>query len=124
MKPRRPVAALTLLCTLLVAAPAAGQVSGAALVGPLERSPAIAESRSRLPIFRMPEGDLREVGVPRRNGLIGAIAINDRLDVGIGRFNVTEIARPRTHMEADRQPTAVRPRDRGIAAIGFSLRFR
>ena len=123
MKPRQPCAALTLLCSFLVAAPAASQINGAALVGPLERNPPVPESRARMPNFQMPEGDLREVGVPRRNGLIGAIAINDRLDVGIGRFSVPEIARPRTHMEADRQPTAVRPRDRGIAAIGFSLRF-
>ena len=124
MRSRRPVAALTLLCTLLVAAPAAGQISGAALVGPLEHSPPVAVSRARIPTFRMPEGDLREVGVPRRNGLIAAIAVNDRLDVGLGRFSVPEIARPRTNIEADRQPTAVRPRDRGIAAVGFSLRFR
>jgi len=72
----------------------------------------------------MPEGDLRVAGEPRRSGLIGAVAVNDRLQVGLGRFAIHEIARPRTHMEADRTPTAVRTRDRNIAAIGFSLSFR
>ena len=41
----------------------------------------------------------------------------------IGRFDVPELARPRTHMERERTPTSVRPRDRGIAAVGFTLSF-
>ena len=120
MKLRQLLAALTL--SFAFALPAqAGQQSGAFLVGPLERP----ESRaSRAPSFEMTQGDLRQAGVPRRSGLIAAFPLRNNLDIGVGRFSVPEIARPRTHVEADRQPSAVRSRDRGIAAVGVSLRFR
>lgn len=120
MDTRRFRPAPAIACALLAAAPAAAQTSGAALVGPLERLPAAAP---RLPNFQPPEGDLREPGAPRRNGLIASWRIDEDLQIGIGRFTVPEIARPRTHMESERNPTAVRSRDRGIAAVGFSLRF-
>ena len=82
----------------------------------------MAATRS-LPDFRPPMGDLRRVGEPRRNRLIAAWPLTENLDIGIGRFQVPEIVRPRTYMESERQPASVRPRDRGIAAVGFSLRF-
>lgn len=120
MLTRRLMAAPAIACTLLTAATAAAQ-SRADLVGPSDR-PAPSSSRS-LPDFRPPAGDLRRAGEPRRNGLIAAWSLGENLDVGIGRFEVPEIARPRTHMERERDPASVRPRNRGIAAVGFSLRF-
>ena len=69
----------------------------------------------------MPEGDLRQVGEPRRNGLIAAVPLNRNLEVGIGRFRVTDPGRPRTHTEP--HPATNTPRQRSVAGIGFSLRF-
>ena len=86
-----------------------------------KRITAVLRPRSRE--FRAPQGDLRLPNEPRRNGLIAAYPIDENVQIGIGRFSVPEIARPRTHMERDRQPTGVRPRDRGIAAVGISQRF-
>ena len=109
---------------------------GAALVVPLILAPSAmaqtgpvsiiqteprAESRL-LPDFSPPRGDLREVGEPRRNGLIAAIPVGDDVQIGIGRFRVAELARSRSHMEPERSPTDMRRRERGVAAIGLSLR--
>ena len=71
----------------------------------------------------MPRGDLRESGTPPRSGLIGAVSLDDRLLIGVGRFNVPELARPRTYTEPERRPADVRRRDRGIAAVGISYSF-
>lgn len=123
MKPRAPGAALALSLGLMTAAPAAAQQSSAALLRPLETVPQFSAPTANLPNFRTPEGDLRQAGAVRRNGLIATYRVGPNLQIGVGRFSVPEIARPRTNMEGDRSPTAVRPRDRGIAAIGFSLSF-
>ena len=120
MDTRRLRPAPVIACALLAASPAAAQTSGAALIGPVEPPSTTAP---RLPEFRAPEGDLRDPGSPRRNGLIAAWRINDNLQIGIGRYTVPEIARPRTHIESERNPTAVRSRDSRVAAVGFSLRF-
>jgi hypothetical protein len=119
---RRLCAALTVSFALFTA-PAGAQPNGAALVGPRELAPAEPQPRRLLPNFGMPEGDLRRTGEPRRNGLIGALDVGDGVTIGIGRFTVPEIARPRSHMESERQPAGVRTRDRGIAALGISVRF-
>ncbi len=119
---RWPVAALTASCTLMTAAPAVAQLSGVHLVGPVDRPP-IVSARTRPPEFRVPEGDLRQAGEPRRNGLIAAVPVNRNLQIGVGRFRVIDDARPRTHTEHDRNPTAITRRQRSIAGIGFSLRF-
>ena len=116
-------AALSASFTLITALPAAAQSSGAALVGPTEQAPIRATPRSRAPDFRAPEGDLRQVGEPRRSGLIAAVPVNRNLEIGIGRFRVSEIAQPRTHTENERNPAAMGPRQRSIAGFGFSLRF-
>ena len=71
----------------------------------------------------MPQDDLQRPAEPRRNGLIAAFPVDRNVEIGIGRFRVVDPARPRTNTEFDRQPIAVRPRERGIAAIGVSLRF-
>lgn len=123
MRLRRLDAALTASLALLAADVASAQPSAAALVGPLDPRPAWPAGARDAPDFRMPDGDLREPGVPRRSGLIAAFPVRKNLDIAVGRFAVPRIARPRTHMESDRQPTAVRARDRGIAAVGISLRF-
>jgi hypothetical protein len=120
---RRHAAAPVAALILTMAAPAAAQMSGAALVGPLDRGASPPVYRPHAPDFRMPEGDLRYPGEPRRNGLIAAVAVNRNLDIGIGRFRIAEPARPRTYMETDRQPASVRGRERGMAGFGFSLRF-
>lgn len=120
MLTRRLMAAPAIACTLLAATAVAAQ-SRADLVGPVER-PAMPSSRT-LPDFRAPAGDLRRAGEPRRNGLIAAYPVNDNLQIGIGRFRIIELDSSRTNTEHQRQPTSVRPRDRGVAAVGFSLRF-
>ena len=123
MKLRRSFAGLTVSFVLLTAPPAFGQQNAATLVGPIDPRPGMEISVPRHVEFRVPEGDLRRAGQPRRNGLIAAYPIDENLEVGLGRFLVPEIARPRTHMESERNPTAVRFRDRGIAAVGFIHRF-
>ena len=116
---RWPLAALSASCTLLSAAPAVAQST---IVGPTERPSVRSAPRVRAPEFRVAEGDLRRAGEPRRSGLIAAVPINRDLHIGIGRFRVTDMARPRTHTENGRSLGAV-PRERSIAGIGFSLRF-
>ncbi|HYJ52602.1 MAG TPA: hypothetical protein VEW04_05465 [Allosphingosinicella sp.] len=71
----------------------------------------------------MPRGDFREGSAPARNGLIGAVSLDDRTVIGVGRFSVLEVARPRTHTEPERRPADVRRRDQGIAAVGISYSF-
>jgi hypothetical protein len=71
----------------------------------------------------MPRGQFRESGATVRNGLIGAVSLDDRTLIGVGRFNVVEIARPRTNTEPERRPGDVRRRHQGIAAVGISYRF-
>ena len=123
MDPRKPLAALTLLLALVAAAPAVAQQSSAALVGPVDRGRPSAPAAAELPDFTTPAADLREGGEARRNGLIAAYRVAPNVQVGIGRFAVPEIARPRTNIERERNPTAVQPRERGIAAVGVSLSF-
>ena len=103
---------------LLAAPAAAGAQSGPSL--------AIGEPPPAAPPpmdFRISRGDLREAGAPTRGGLIGAVSLDDRFVIGVGRFNVPELARPRSHTEPERRPADVRRRDRGIAAVGFSYSF-
>ena len=123
MRSRRHRLALTASLALLTPASGLAQTSGAALVGPSDDIARPAPSALPLPDFRPPPGDLRRAGEPRRNGLIAAYPVNENLQIGIGRFEVPELPRRRTHMENERHPTSIRPRNRGIAAIGFSLRF-
>lgn len=111
MKLRRYLAAVTLGLGGLAPAAASAQV------GPLDaRTPA---PRERILRFEAPRGDLRQVGVPVRNGMVAALPISRSLAIGLGRYRVQEIARPPTHVGSDRQ----RPRERGIAAFGVQLRF-
>lgn len=102
----------------ILASPALAQIDLSTGVGPSHRAPA-----RLLPSFSPPAGDFRQVGTPRRSGLIAALPIDENLQIGLGRFKVAEPARPRTHMEPERAPTDLRRRERGVAAIGMSLRF-
>ena len=118
------MARVAFCCCFLLAASAAGAGAQAlqgltAFNGPT----LVPEPRSSVPQFRLPDGDLRAPGEPRRSGLIGAMRVDERLQVGVGRFAVPELARPRTHMEAEHRSGEVRRRDRGIAAVGFSFSF-
>ena len=45
------------------------------------------------------------------------------MQLGIGRFSVPEPPRPRTHTEPMTRAAEVPRRQRGIAAVGLSLRF-
>jgi hypothetical protein len=107
----------------MTALPAAAQTTGAPLVGPTDQASIRPAPRSHALDFRVPEGDLRQAGEPRSNGLIASVPVNRNLDIGIGRFRVSEIARPRTYTESDRNPAGMGPRQRSIAGFGFSLRF-
>jgi len=118
--PRRILIFLALLASAGTAAAQSGYVS---TIAPVGIGSAFENRPQGVPDFRMPGGDLREVGVPRRNGLIAAMPLGDRVTLGVGRFRVTEIARPTTHVEPAQRSADVRRRDRGIAAVGVSLRF-
>ena len=121
MGARRIVAAFAPF--LLLAAPAAAQMRAATLVGPLEPVSSKSPVDSPAPEFRMPQDDLQRPAEPRRNGLLAAFPVDRNVEIGIGRFRVVDPARPHTNTEFDRQPMSVRPRERGIAAVGVSLRF-
>ena len=121
MDARRIVAAFVPFT--LLAAPAVAQMRAATLVGPLEPLPPTFPAVSAVPEFGMPRDDLQQPAQPRRNGLIAAFPVDRNVEIGLGRFRVVDPARPRTNTEFDRQPMSVRPRERGIAAIGVSLRF-
>ena len=114
---------VALAVPLVLPAAAEAQTSRSALVAPVEAGSIIVPARSGLPDFRMPPGDLRAPPGPARNGLIGTIPLRRDLQIAIGRFAVPELAGPRTNIESERRSAEVRRRDRGIAAVGFSLRF-
>ena len=116
-------AALPALFTLMAAPAAVAQSLDRGQFGPVETPRTLITPHTYAPQFSMPEGDFRQVGEPRRNGLIAAVPVNRNLHVGIGRFRVSEIARARTHTESDRNPAGMGPRQRSIAGVGFSLRF-
>ncbi len=120
---RRLAAALSVPLALSMAAQAGAQTTSAFPAGPTDFPPFVAPAQPTLPQFRMTMGDLRAPGEVPRNGLIAAYPVRENLQIGVGRFTVPELARPRTHMEADRAPTAARPRERGVAAVGLSIRF-
>lgn len=107
----------------LVLCAAAANAQNIQVVGPVDGGVAAAPAPANIPRFEvMP--DPSDPGRPRRNGLIAAYQVRENMTVGIGRFAIPEIARPRTNMERERDPTGVRRRERGMAAVGVSIRFR
>jgi len=119
----RHLAQLTAVLAVAVPSSAQSQIVGTGLADISNRASARSFSTERLPAFQAPVGDLRSFGVPARSGLIAAVPLRRNLDIGVGRFQVSDHARPRSYMESERQPTTVRTRDRGIAAVGVSVRF-
>ena len=62
----------------------------------------------------------------RRSTGTDMLALSPRRDdvaIGIGRFSVLDPPRPRSHMEADRDPTNVRRAERSIGGIGLRISF-
>ncbi len=113
MKWRWSCAALAATVLLMPAGPAGAQQ---------RRGPAIPADLTPA----QPDRDDRLRAVPNptaRTRMFHVVPIADNIEFGLGRYAVPEIARPRTHMEADRNPTDVRRRGRGITGVGFKLSF-
>lgn len=106
-----------------LAAPAAAQLPYAPLLVVEEPIVSPLSRRAPPPSFRMPRGDLREAPGPSRNGLLAALPLADNVTLGVGRFRSVDAPRPRAHMEPAHRAAEVRRRERGIAAVGVSLRF-
>lgn len=118
-----PRQSLIFFSLLASATPAAAQLNYVPVLAPQGIASAFEDRRPNLPDFRMPAGDLRQAGAPRRNSLIATMPLSEDLTLGVGRFSVVEIARPATHVEPAHRAADVRRRDRGIAAVGINLRF-
>ena len=112
---RRPCAAVAATFLLIAAGSAGAQQSRRSLTSPI-LTPAAAGA----------DADARLLAAPAAtagNRTIRSLPLTDTIELGIGRYAVPEIARPRTHMEADRYPTDVRRRGRGIAGVGLKVSF-
>jgi len=78
---------------------------------------AVARERAPPPVwFRTGDG-------PARSGLLAAMDIGDGMQLGVGRFGMLDLARARTHLEAEPRPTDVRGRESSIAAVRLSFSF-
>ena len=78
-----------------------------------QRAPRAEQPPAR--IWREPPG-------PLPGGRL-AMPVAGNLHFGVGRYSVLEPARPRTHTEPIARSAEIARRNRGIAAVGFSLRF-
>ncbi len=108
---------------LAAAGPAAAQSGYVSTIAPIGIGSTFEDRPQGLPDFRMPGGDVREAGAPRRNGLIAAMPLGGQVTLGVGRFRVVETPRPATHVEPAHRSADVRRRERGIAAVGISFSF-
>ena len=97
-------ACLALAPAAAAAPPAAGPVAAAAEAPP-------------------PRARYRPPPAPFPGGIVGALPLAPNMQVSIGRFTIAEPARPRTHTEPAHRLADVRRSERGIAAVGLSLRF-
>lgn len=104
------------------ATPAAAQLGYDPMIIARDSRPVQPVRQAPPPDFRLSRIDLREAPGPGASGLIAALPVRDNVTLGIGRFQSTA-PRPRTHLEAEPQPTELRRRSRGIAAVGVSVRF-
>ena len=106
-------AALAATVLLMTAGPAGAQQSR----GPAIPADVAADDPDR-------DDRLRAMPNPTvRTRMFHAMPIADNIEFGLGRYAVPEIARPRTHMESDRNPTDVRRRGRAITGVGLKLSF-
>ena len=80
-----------------------------------EAPPRVHAPQIRAPVWRAPAGVMQ-------NGRV-AVPVAGNLHVGVGRYSVVEPARARTHTESIARTADIARRDRGIAAVGLSLRF-
>ena len=112
MRLARPIAGLLFIGTLALAVPSTAQTVPNLVT--LDTSPATNR-------YRLTEGDLRFPRTPGRPGLSVTLPLRPNLDVGVGSFVIPEPARRRSNVERER--SATRPRERGIAAVGLTLRF-
>jgi hypothetical protein len=64
----------------------------------------------------------RELPGPIQDSRI-AVPVAGNFHIGVGRFSVLAPARPRTHTEPIGRAGDIARRNRGIAAVGLSLRF-
>ena len=94
-----------------------------------QSSPAPDRSATSIVLNAVPDADLavreeraRDLG-PGGDGLIRSWSLEGSAVLGVGRFTVAELARPRTYVEDDDAPTSVRSRDQGIAAVGLKIPF-
>lgn len=113
---------LLFLSGLAAAEPAAGQLGYDPMIVAADPAPYLPSRQAPPPSFRMPQLDLREAPGPLRNGLIAALPVRENVTLGIGRF-WSSAPRPRSHVESEPRSSDLRRRERGIAAVGVSVRF-
>ena len=59
----------------------------------------------------------------RSGDMLPLLPVGERGAIGFGRFSVPEPPRPRTHVEAERDPADVGRRRRGIGGLGLRMAF-
>lgn len=122
MNARRLVAALAISCAWLWPAQAISQPSP--VYGPPEtaRPRAAPEQTPDQQSQRVPL--LEEPAASAPVTMIESWSLGGSAELGLGRFRVMEIARPRTHTERQRAPLNMERETRPIAGAGLSIRFR
>ena len=118
----RTIPTLLFFALLAGAAPALAQLGYDPMTVAADPAPYLPSRQPPPPSFRMPQLDLREAPGPVRNGLIAAVPLRDNVTLGIGRF-WSSAPRPRSHVESEPRPAEMRRRERGVAAVGVSIRF-
>jgi hypothetical protein len=103
-------------CLILLSLPVAAGAQDRATGDAVQRASGASD-------FRIRQAVLHEADPALPRGLIGAVDLAERLRLGVGRFSVPELARPRNHTEPERRPADLRRRDQGIAAVGISYSF-
>jgi hypothetical protein len=104
----------------LLASPGFAQADGAMAQPNPPRT--LTPERRTPPDFRVRAGrwlDWRPVG----DGLVAAMSVGDGMQLGVGRFSVSELDPPRTHMEAQPRSADARRRQTSIAAVRFNFSF-
>jgi hypothetical protein len=83
-----------------------------------------AEGDRRLPRVAITRDRYDERGFPVvRNGIVASVEVQDNISIGVGRFNIVEIARPTANIEPMGAAAQVRRPGRNIAALGVNIRF-
>lgn len=118
MNARRVSAALAISCACLWPAQAIGQQQQ--VYGPTEtprpRTAPTPGSEQR------PAATQQPPAAPPMS-MIESWSLGDNAQVGLGRFRVMEMARPRTNIERERAPLTMDRPTRPIMGAGLSIRF-